>query len=441
MQKLDIKYQNITDLKPQARNPRTHSKKQIRQIVDSIKEFGFINPILVDQDNSIIAGHGRVKAARLAGLTEVPTLQVDHLSPAQIRAYVIADNKLAENAGWDRELLVLELKELEITFHYDLKLTGFETAEIDLLYGDAETADAAADEIPEIDATKPAVSRLGDLWKIGSHYLLCGDALDPGSYAHLLDGETAQMVFTDPPYNVRIDGHVSGLGKVKHREFQMASGEMSKAEFTAFLETVFHNLADHSADGALHYICMDWRHIEEVLQAAKSPYTALENLCVWNKTNGGMGSFYRSKHELVFVFKNGTASHINNVLLGAHGRYRTNVWDYAGANTFAKDREEELAMHPTVKPVALVADAILDASDRGAAVIDAFAGSGTTLIAAEKTARRGYGIELDPRYVDTIIARMKKTCGLEAELVGADMDFETIRKRRSTDAAWEQAMS
>jgi DNA modification methylase len=249
------------------------------------------------------------------------------------------------------------------------------------------------------------------------------------------------MVFTDPPYNVPISGHVCGLGKTKHREFEMASGEMSKEEFTAFLATVFQNLAAHSADGALHYICMDWRHMEEVLQAAKSPYASLENLCVWNKTNGGMGSFYRSKHELVFVFKNGTAAHINNVQLGKDGRYRTNVWDYAGANTFGKDRDEELAMHPTVKPVALVADAILDASNRGAAILDGFGGSGTTLVAAENTGRRGYAIELDPHYVDTIIARMRKAYGFDAELIGADANFEAIRERRTIDESWQRALN
>lgn len=440
MEQLAIQYRNIANLKPQARNPRTHTKRQIRQVAASIKEFGFVNPVLIDAENRIIAGHGRIEAAKLAGMTEVPTVKVDHLSPAQLRAYVIADNKLAENAGWDRELLVLELKELEITFKFDLTLTGFETAEIDLLYGTDGVSDSTADEIPETNRSKAAVSQPGDLWRIGAHVLLCGDATKPETYARLLGGETAQLVFTDPPYNVRIGGNVSGLGNVKHREFQMASGEMSKADFTSFLKRVFHNLAQHSADGALQYICMDWRHMEEVLEAAKAPYTRLENLCVWNKTNGGMGSFYRSKHELVFVFKNGSAPHINNVDLGSHGRYRTNVWDYAGANTFGKDRDESLAMHPTVKPVALVADAILDASDRGAAVLDAFAGSGTTLVAAEKTGRRGFGIELDPYYVDTIIARMSKLFGFEAELVDAGFNYQAAQKRR-TDEAWEHALN
>lgn len=439
MEHLDIRYQNVTDLKPRSRNPRTHSKKQIQQIADSIKEFGFINPVLIDGENGIIAGHGRVEAAKLAGMSHVPTVRVDHLTPPQIKAYVIADNKLAENAGWDRELLALELKELTIEYHYDLKLIGFETVEIDELL--SEQPPGEIDDVPQVDRSKPAVSRKGDLWIIGPHLLLCGDATDSDSYVRLLGDETAQMVFTDPPYNVRIDGHVCGLGKNKHHEFQMASGEMTKGEFTTFLARVFQNLASHSGDGSLHYICMDWRHMEEVLGAAKEPYSTFVNLCVWNKTNGGMGSFYRSKHELVFVFKNGSAPHINNVELGKNGRYRTNVWDYAGANAFGKDRDEELAMHPTVKPVSLVADAILDATHRGAVVLDAFAGSGTTLLAAERTGRRGFGIELDPYYVDTILKRLSNSCGLNARLSSSGMSFDAVSRSRSLDASWERALN
>ena len=280
----------------------------------------------------------------------------------------------------------------------------------------------------------PPITRPGDCWLIGDHRLICGDSTDPDTYARLLEGAEAQMIFTDPPYNVPIEGHVSGLGKVKHREFAMASGEMPEAEFTTFLATVFRNLAGHSVEGAIHFICMDWRHLGEVLAAGKSAYSELKNLCVWAKTNGGMGSLYRSQHELVFVFKAGTAPHINNVELGKHGRYRTNIWSYAGINSFGKDRDADLALHPTVKPVALVADAILDCSKRRGIVLDAFAGSGTTLIAAEKTGRRGYGIELDPHYCDVIIRRLAAAANVEATHAATGRLFAEIEQERTAES-------
>jgi len=299
---LQITYKSPAQLKLRARNPRTHTKKQIRQIAASIKEFGFISPILIDGADQIIAGHGRVEAARLIGMSDVPTVRVDHLTTAQVRAYVIADNKLAENAGWDRALLALELQELSVELNFDVTITGFETAEVDLLVRDLnEGASDQADEVPEVDRSIPAVSRPGDLWCIGDHVLLCGDASDKESYVKLLGTEKAQMVFTDPPYNVAIIGNVSGLGKVKHREFAMASGEMSPEEFTKFLETAFIRLVDFSTNGSMHFICMDWRHLRELLDAAAKPYHELKNLCVWSKTNAGMGSLYRSQHELVFI--------------------------------------------------------------------------------------------------------------------------------------------
>lgn len=428
---LRIEYKDPAGLNPRVRNPRTHSAKQVRQIAASIEQFGFMSPVLVDSKNGIIAGHGRVAAAQLLGMSDIPTVRVDHLSPAQIRAYVIADNKLAENAGWDRNLLALELQELSVELNFDVTVTGFETAEVDLLIGElGQTAPEEADNIPEIDRSKPAISRSGDLWRIGDHFLFCGDALDRASYQALLGSNKAQMVFTDPPYNVPIAGHVSGKGKVKHREFAIASGEMTEAQFTKFLKTSFECLAAFSTGGSIHFICMDWRHMQEVLVAA-TPYSELKNLCVWAKTNAGMGSLYRSQHELVFVFKNGIAPHINNVELGRFGRNRTNVWNYAGVNTFSKERDAELAMHPTVKPLALVADAILDCSKRGGIVLDAFAGSGTTLIAAEKTGRKGYGIELDPYYADTIIRRFSDVYDLKAVHSLTGKTFEEMSAKKS----------
>jgi DNA modification methylase len=432
MQVLDIRYKAVSSLRPRAGNARTHSAKQLRQIADSIRQFGFINPVLVDAENVIIAGHGRVAAARAIGLETVPTVRLDGLSAAEIRAYVIADNRLAEVAGWDREILAIELQNLaELDLDFDVTITGFEMAEIDVLIGELATEPDAdpADAVPAVEG--PAVTRPGDLWQIGPHRLICADATEPQSYARLLDGERAQLVFTDPPYNVKIDGHVSGLGITKHREFAVASGEMSEAEFTAFLAKVFANLTAHAADGAIHFVCMDWRHVGEVLAAARGIYADLKNICVWAKSNGGMGSLYRSQHEFVFVFKSGTAPHINNVELGKHGRYRTNVWAYAGANAFGPTRDDDLAMHPTVKPVALVADAILDCSRRRAIVLDAFAGSGTTLVAAHKTGRRGYGIELDPLYCDLIVRRQQDLTGHAAVEAGTGRTFDELATERA----------
>jgi DNA modification methylase len=417
----------VSTLKPYARNPRTHSKSQVRQIADSIREFGWTNPVLVDDANGVIAGHGRLEAARLLGLGVVPVIRLSAMTEAQKRAYVIADNRLAENAGWDRGLLALELQGvMEIDPIFDIALTGFEMGEIDVLIGE-QVGDAdreAAERLPDISSAPP-ITKLGDLWALGRHRLLCGDATRPESFAQLLDGEQAQMVFTDPPYNVPIDGHVCGLGAVKHAEFAMASGEMSEAEFTGFLRTVLANLAAASVDGALHFVCMDWRHMLELLSAGRQIYSELKNICVWNKTNGGMGSLYRSKHELVAVFKHGSAPHINNVELGSNGRYRTNVWDYAGVNTFGKERDA-LAIHPTAKPVQLIEDAILDCSNRNGIVLDAFAGSGSTIIAAERSGRRGFGLELEPKYVDATLRRWRDLTGEEPVRLSDGMPFNLL---------------
>ncbi len=433
MSNLKIENTAASALKLRSTNPRTHSKKQIRQIAESIKQFGFLNPVLIDRDEGIIAGQGRVEAARMLGIETVPTIRLEDLTEGEIRAYVIVDNRLAELAGWDRELLAIELQGLiEVDLDFDITITGFEMAEIDILISEQNQAeeDDPDDDVPEV-ADGPAVTRPGDIWSMGKHRLICGDATDADTYARLLEGAEAQMVFTDPPYNVPIEGHVSGLGNVKHREFAMASGEMTEQEFTAFLASAFTNLTAHSADGAIHFICMDWRHMGEVITAGRDIYTEFKNLCVWAKTNGGMGSLYRSQHELVFVFKAGTAPHINNVELGKHGRYRTNLWTYAGINSFGKDRDAELALHPTVKPVKLVAEAILDCSNRGGIVLDAFAGSGTTLIAAEKTGRRGYGIELDPRYCDVIIKRLAAGTKVEVIHAATGKSFAEIEQDRA----------
>jgi DNA modification methylase len=434
---LQVVSRQINDLRPYANNARNHGKKQIAKLAASIRQFGFTNPILVDADGRVLAGHGRLTAAREVGMTEVPTICLDHLSDAEKRAYLLADNRLAELAGWDRELLVEELTELsKIDLGFDIDLTGFETGEIDLMI-DGAAAPAKTDRADQVVTVDdgPAVSRVGDLWLLGSHRLLCADALKPGSYERLLDGERAQVVFTDPPYNVRIRGNVGGLGQVQHGEFVMASGEMSEAEFTAFLTSVLSNLARFSQDGAIHFVCIDWRHLLEVTTAGRSAYASLKNVCIWAKDNGGMGSFYRAQHEFVFVFKNGTAPHINNFGLGEKGRYRTNLWSYAGVNTFRPGRHDELGMHPTVKPVALVADAIRDCSKRGGIVLDAFSGSGTTLIAAERTGRAGAALELDPKYVDVAVRRWQRFTGKNAKLAGLGETFEAVSSSRSMQRA------
>jgi len=424
---LRVTYLPPGDLKPYANNPRTHSKKQVRQIADSMKTFGFTNPILIDSGEGVIAGHGRLEAAKLLGVQRVPTIRLDEMTEAQKRAYIIADNKLAENAGWDQELLAIELDYLlEIETEFDISVIGFEPAEIDLVLSgsDGGSSSDPLDEAPEVPLVP--VSSLGDLWLLGKHRLYCGDATDRTAFARLMDGKQAQMVFSDPPYNVPIAGNVSGLGSVKHGEFVMASGEMTVEAFTVFLKSVLGHMADVSVDGAIHYICMDWRHMGELISAGADIYDECKNLCVWAKTNGGMGSLYRSQHELVFVYKAGKAPHINNVELGRHGRNRTNLWSYAGVNSLKKDRGEELAMHPTVKPVAMVEDAIFDCSKRNGIVLDAFSGSGTTLIAAEKTGRIGYGMELDPRYVDVAIKRWSKLTGEDAIHAESGLSFQAL---------------
>jgi len=428
---LTVEYRPITTLKPHPRNPRTHSKKQVRKIADSINAFGWTNPILIDDNGGVIAGHGRIQAAELLGITTVPTIRIEHLTEAQKHAYILADNRLAEEAGWDRDLLTLELKYvIELDASFDLTLTGFEMGEIDVLID--EPPDTKADALPPIDTTAPLVSQPGDLWMLGRHRLLCGDALKPESYVTLMGNDRAQMVFTDPPYNVPIDGHVCGLGGIKHREFAMAAGEMSETEFIAFLNTVFARLTENSVDGAIHYVCMDWRHVFEVMSAARPVYAEFKNLCVWAKGNGGMGAFYRSQHELVFVLKHGSAPHVNNFELGQHGRYRTNVWQYPGISSMGAGRTEALKMHPTVKPVAMVADAIKDCSKRNGIILDPFAGSGTTVIAAEQTGRIAYAMELDPIYVDTAIRRWQELTGEAAILTATGQSFE----QRALEREW-----
>ncbi len=412
--RLQVKYLPVSALIPNPKNPRKHSKKQIRQLAESIKQFDFIVPVLADGDGNIIAGHGRVLAAQEVGMAEVPVLRIEHLTPAQVKAYTIADNKLTENAEWDDVLLAETFRDLDVLEpDFTLDITGFQMGEIDLMIN-GDTAKQPEPEEPVPPLAKKAVSQPGDIWILGKHRLLCGNALDSESFDTLMQGDKARQVITDPPYNVKVNGHVSGSGK--HREFAMASGEMSQQEFTKFLSSSLRLLAAHSVDGAIFHVCMDWRHAEHLLAAGRAVKMELKNICVWCKDNAGMGTFYRSQHEFVFVFKHGSAPHVNNFELGQHGRYRTNVWNYPGAASFSRNTEEGnvLDMHPTVKPVAMIENAIMDCSKRGEIVLDPFMGSGTTLIAAEKAGRICYGMELDPLYVDLAIRRWEKLTGKKA---------------------------
>ena len=428
----------IDTLRPAKANARVHSKKQLKQIARSIQRYGFNAPVLIGDDHEIIAGHGRVEAAKLLGLDAVPTICLAHLNEIERRAYLIADNKIALNAGWDQDLLAGEMQVL-IDHGFDIADTGFSIAEADILLEEANDAApvskkkaGAEDRIPEVDPL--AVTRMGDVWQLGRHRLICGDARDVNAYAALLNGEEVDLIFTDPPYNVKIDRNVSGKGAAIHREFAFASGEMKGGEFALFLAQSLGAAASRCRDGAIAFVCMDWRHMGELLEAGRHVFAEMKNLCVWNKPAGGLGSCYRSKHELVFMFKVGTAEHVNTFGLGGDGRYRTNVWDYAGNSSINATRMEELAMHPTVKPVAMIKDAILDCSHRGHIVLDCFAGSGSTLVAAHKVGRVARLIEYDPLYCDVIIRRFEKLTGKQAILEATGHSFEDTQDLREAEA-------
>jgi len=422
----------IADLVPDPRNPRIHDRAQIGAIAKSIESFGFNAPILVDKDNRIVAGHGRFEAAKLLKLTKAPVIRLEHLSEAQAKAFMLADNKLTDRSSWNDRELAVQLKELsDLVLDFEIEATGFELPEIDFRVQSLDPPEVA-DKADDFElAAGPAVSSPGDLWLLGQHRLFCGSALEALAYEALLNTERAAAVFTDPPYNVKIDGHVCGAGATKHREFAMASGEMDESEFTKFLSKSLELAVSHSQPGALVYTCMDWRHLSEMLAAIRDSDCDLLNLCVWVKTNGGMGSLYRSRHELVFVCRNGKAKHINNVQLGRFGRNRTNVWNYPGANSFPrKGQGSALDLHPTTKPIALVSDAILDSTKRNDIVLDPYCGSGTTLLAAERTGRRAYGIEIDPLYVDTAIERWERMTGQPVQHTSGRTFAEVKAERR-----------
>jgi DNA modification methylase len=419
-------------LRPNPANTRKHPKKQIAQLACIIKQVGFLVPIVVDENFIVQAGHGRLLAAQRLGLHSVPVITVSGLGDAKRRAYVLADNKLTEKAGWDRPGLVAELSRLAPLLMEEglsIDLTGFEPAEIDGLMGDlVDPEQDPADEIPQIANTP--VSRSGDLYHLGEHRLMCGDALLDADVRKLMGSAGAAMVFTDPPYNVRVSS-IGSRGKIKHREFATASGEMTSAQYRRFLSDALSIAAKYSDVGSIHYVCIDWRHLREILDAGEEAYTELKNLVVWVKTNAGQGTFYRSHHELICVFKNGDAPHLNNFELGQYGRRRSNVWNYAGVNTFRAGRLDELSIHPTVKPVALVTDAIRDCSRRGDIILDLFMGSGTTILAAERVGRRGYGLDIDALYVDAAVRRWQDFTKRDAILKATGQTFDEVAAARS----------
>ena len=417
---LCIEYVNLNDLKPYKRNPRRHSKKQLKRLEKSIDQFGCNSPIVINSDNVVLSGNARLEVAKAKGWKTIPCIRVQTMSAEDELAYVIADNQIALLATWDEEVLSQALEQLkDPVLSFDIELTGFDLVDVDRII-DAQRFEEPSNPRDDDFVPKRKIQsrcQTGDIWQLGPHKLICGDAQDPEVISQLMAGEVARVVFTDPPYNVPIKGNVSGLGKVSHDDFAMACGEMSRDEFTSFLNTSFQNMAKHSMDGSIHFICMDWRHTSDLQTAAEGIFTELKNLIVWVKDNGGMGSFYRSRHELIFCYKLGTAPHVNTFELGQHGRYRTNVWEFRGVNSRASNRLEELAMHPTVKPVQMISEAIKDVSYRGDIVLDIFAGSGSTLIAAEKTKRIARLCELDPKYCDQILDRWERYANDQAECI------------------------
>lgn len=425
---------DLDRITPPSKFLKAFTKPNVRTCARFIEQFGFLTPILIDGDGNILGGVLFFLAARLLELSEVPTVRITHLSPDEQLAYRIAEQRINELSPWDGQALGEALKHLSAqNLSFDLDITGFSLPEIDLwIEGLSGPTNASAEEpVPKVPSD-PTV-RLSEIWRCAGHRILCGSALDKDCWSALMGTVKANLVFTDPPYNVAVKGHVGGKGAIQHREFAMASGEMSSDEYLNFLTDIGRALKKNSADGSLHYFCIDWRHVSEVLKAGEAIFERLINICTWVKDNGGMGSFYRSQHELIVVFRNGNRAHRNNIELGRHGRNRSNVWNYAGANSFSGRTTDEgnlLKLHPTVKPVQMVADAILDSTARRGIVVDCFLGSGSTLLAAERVGRRLYGMEIDPAYVEVCIQRWQRHTGQDATLEATGETFAQVAAKR-----------
>ncbi|CAM3101799.1 Methyltransferase [Sphingomonas antarctica] len=416
----------IEKLKPDPSNARTHSKKQINQIAASIAENGFINPIIVNPDRRVIAGHGRLRAARQCKLDVVPVVVVTGLTDAQEKRLQLADNKIALNAGWDNDLLLNTLTVIEAA-GLDVVVAGFSNTELDLLRMPKLQFDEPFDPVP-VDA----VTKLGDVWLCDDSRVGCGDLLDGTSLPALMGEERADAIIADSPYNTSNATHNGGKGKYRHREFKYAHGEMSVDEFTRFLTGTQAAMASYCRDGAVAYMFMDHHHAGEQIAAGDAVFGRRLNICIWIKTNAGMGSPYRSQHEMIFVYVVGDAPHLDNIKLGKHGRNRTNCWQAPSVNTFGS-RQDDLSLHATCKPVGLCADMILDVTARGDIVLDGFLGSGTTLLAALRTGRRAFGLEIDPAYVDVAITRWMDVTGLQAVLESTGETFDAVKRRRDAE--------
>lgn len=416
----------IHRLRPDPRNARTHSKKQIEQIAESITAHGFVNPVLNNPTGLVIAGHGRLRAARQLGLTKVPTITISGLSEAEERRLRVADNKIALNAGWDPDLLKVELAEIELS-GLDLSVTGFSIGEIDVMREMKLEGEAPFDPVP-----RDPVTQLGDIWVCGVHRICCGDTLDGTSLDALMAGERADMIMADPPYNTSNATHNGGSGKIRHAEFAYAHGEMSRRQFIDFLANTQGAMASRCKRGAVAFIFMDHHHAGEQIEAGETAFARRLNIAIWVKSNAGMGSLYRSQHEMIFIYVVGEDAHQNNIELGKHGRNRTNVWNYSSVNTFGA-RQADLELHPTVKPTKLVSDAIMDVTARGDIVLDGFLGSGTTLLAAVQTHRRAFGLEIDPAYVDVALNRwINLTAGVPV-LESTGETFADVATRRAAE--------
>lgn len=429
---LETVYVAVTAIKPSPHAARQHSAAQRRKLKNILRQFGQVVPLPLDaKTGTLIDGHAVFDALVELGHDEIAVVQLENRSEAEIRALRLALNRVAQDAVWDDAKLRGEFEYL-ISVGFDLDLSGFEAVEIDMALSiDTPTANTVEEETLDdlAPAGGPSATKLGDVFRLGDHLIGCGDARDTDFIRNLVGIKTVACVFTDPPYNVKIDGFVSGLGKTRHREFAMGTGEMSREQFVTFLSETVAAIKPVLFDGAILYLCMDWRHGRELCEAAAQNDLEQKNLCVWVKSNAGMGSFYRSQHELVYVFKYGEGQHQNHFGLGAHGRNRSNVWQYRGINAFGKDRMDLLGTHPTVKPVAMIADALRDVTRRGEVVLDVFLGSGSTLIAAEETGRVCVGVELDPGYVDAAIRRWQKRTGEDAVHAVTGETFDAIYER------------
>ena len=438
---LVIQYVSPTSLKQNPRNVRSHKPPQIAAIARSIQTFGFNVPVVADEDGQILAGHGRVAAALKLGLEAVPILRIAHLSSAQREAFAIADNRLTDTSQWDEQLLGEVLRDLSVAdLDFELDAIGFSVCEIDLkIEAVMSVGEGTDNDDAPVELTGQAITSQGDLWLLGknpiAHRLFCGDALPPENWVILMDGAKGHMAFSDPPYNLPVDGFISGLGKIRHREFASGSGEMDRDQFTTFLADVFRQMARNVEAGSLAYVCMDHRHLVEMMTAGESSFSEFKTLCVWVKHAGSMGGLYRNQMELVFVWKAGRGRNRNNVALGKYGRSRTNVWNYPGIAGFRySEGGDLLKTHPTCKPVRLVADAILDVTARGEIVIDPFLGSGTTIIAAERVGRVAYGMEIDPIYCDAILRRYRDLTGDEPILASTNQTLAELEAERGAAA-------